>query len=205
MPRTIRMSLRASAATLLVLVGALAVATPAGAATETFHRFEAEATANYVVTQQCEDGSTAQMRVTVIGGHEEESESGETTLDSDFLTVLLRGFDCSGNFISDRGSGPADFSFSPSLQEASVTGTVTTVRGRTIVVDMTWEGTGPIEVTSNTTTFPGFTGHFVGKERDAVATGTVVVDGVTLVDGTTTNAEIETLEDKNISTGGGRP
>jgi len=32
-----------------------------------------------------------------------------------------------------------------------------------------------------------------------VATGTVVVDGDTLVDGSTTNAEIETLEDTNIS------
>jgi hypothetical protein len=35
--------------------------------------------------------------------------------------------------------------------------------------------------------------------RDAVATGTVVVDGDTLVDGSTTNAEIETLEDNNIA------
>jgi hypothetical protein len=36
--------------------------------------------------------------------------------------------------------------------------------------------------------------------RDAVATGTVVVDGETLVDGSTTNADIETLEDTNITT-----
>jgi hypothetical protein len=32
-----------------------------------------------------------------------------------------------------------------------------------------------------------------------VATGTVVVDGETLVDGSTTSAEIQSLEDKNIS------
>jgi hypothetical protein len=32
-----------------------------------------------------------------------------------------------------------------------------------------------------------------------VATGTVVVDGRTLVDGSTANAELETLEDKNTS------
>jgi hypothetical protein len=56
-----------------------------------------------------------------------------------------------------------------------------------------------MEVTSNTTTFPGFTGHFVGQEREAVATGTVVVDGDTLVNGSTTSARIETLEDTNIS------
>jgi hypothetical protein len=173
----------------------------ATASAETFHRFEAVATANYTVTQQCADGSTAVMRVTVTGGHEEESESGETTLDSDFLTVRLRGFDCAGNFVNDFGFGPAEFDFSPSLQTASVSGTVTTRGGRTVAVNMSWEGTGAIEATSNTTTFPGFTGHFKGKRRDAVATGTVVVDGETLVDGSTTNAEIETLEDTNVTTG----
>jgi hypothetical protein len=42
-----------------------------------------------------------------------------------------------------------------------------------------------------------------GKRRDAIATGAVVVDGETLVDGSTTNAEIETLEDTNTTTGAG--
>jgi hypothetical protein len=186
----------------VALVAALVVPASAAAAVETFHRFEAVATANYTVAVPCADGSTTTMRVTVIGGHEEESESGETTLDSDFLTVLIRGIDCEGNFVNDRGSGPAEFEFSPSLQTASVSGTITTRDGRSVTADVDWEGTGPIEATSNTTTFPGFTGHFVGMRRDAVATGTVVVDGQTLVDGSTTNAEIETLEDKNIRTDG---
>ena len=183
----------------LALLGVLTMPGPASAAVETFHRFEAVATANYIVTRQCPDGSTVQMRVTVIGGHEEESESGVSSVDSDFVTVLLRGFDCDGTFVNDRGSGPADFEFSPSLRTASVEGTITTREGRSVTVDMTWEGTGEMETTSNTTTFPGFTGHFTGHRRDAVATGTVVVDGETLVAGSTTNAEIETLEDKNIS------
>jgi hypothetical protein len=189
--------LRWRAVLLMALAGALLFPAPASAATETFHRFEVVATANYVVTRDCGDGRTAQTRVTVLGGHEEESQSGETTLDSDFLTVLIRGFDCAGNFTSDSGSGPAEFTWSPSLQQASVTGTITTRQGRVVSVDMNWEGTGPIEATSNTTTFPGFTGHFQSMRRDAVATGTVVVDGETLVDGSTTNAEIETLEDTN--------
>ena len=184
------------AATLAALA-ALVLPAAAAAQVETFHRFEAVATANYVVTEDCGDGSTATLRVTVIGGHEEESEDGTTTLDSDFATVLIRGFDCEGNLVNDRGSGPAEFTFSPSLQTAAVEGTITTRDGRTVAVDVTWEGTGPIESTSNTTTFPGFVGHFQGKRRDAVATGTVVVDGETLVDGSTTNAELETLEDNN--------
>jgi hypothetical protein len=197
------MSTRASrrprwyAVVLLALVGALLVSAAASAATETFHRFEVVATANYVVTEDCGDGRTVQKRITVLGGHEEESQSGETTLDSDFLTVIIRGFDCSGEFISDSGSGPAEFTWSPSLQQASVSGTITTRQGRVVSVDMDWEGTGSIEATSNTTHFPGFTGHFQSRRRDAVATGTVVVDGKTLVDGSTTNAEIETLEDTN--------
>ena len=200
MSTTLSRRSRAYAVAVLALLAALVVPAAAGAATETFHRFEAIATANYTINEQCADGSTAQMRVTVIGGREEETESGETTLD-EFLTVLLRGFDCEGNFVNDRGTGPADFEFSPSLQTASVTGTITTRGDRTVAVDMSWEGTGRIESTSNTTTFPGFTGHFKGKQRDAVATGTVVVDGQTLVNGSTTNAEIETLEDTNITTG----
>ena len=184
---------------LLAATAVLSASSSAVAATETFHRFEAIATANYSVDQQCADGSTVEQRITVIGGHEEESESGFSTLDSDFVTVLIRGFDCDGSFFSDSGSGPAIFTFSPSLQRASVAGTVTTRGDRVVSVDLTWKGIGAKETTSNTTTFPGFTGHFVGKRRDALATGTVVVDGDTVVNGSTTNAEIETLEDKNIS------
>jgi hypothetical protein len=194
---------RMYAIALLALLGALVLPASAAASTETFHRFEAVATANYIVTEQCTDGSTAQLRVTVIAGHEEESESGESTLDSDFLTVLLRGFDCAGNFVNDRGSGSAEFTFSPSLQRAAVTGTITTRNGRSVTVDVSWEGAGEVEVTNNVTTFPGFTGHFQGKRRDAVATGTVVIDGETVVDGSTAIAEIETLEDTNITTGQG--
>jgi len=185
---------------LLAAGGVLAVPAQGSAAVQTFHRFEVDATANYTVSEQCADGSTSTTLVTVIGGHEEESENGVSTLDSDFLTVLIRNsLDCEGIFVNDRGSGPADFAFSTSLQTASVDGTVTTRDGRSVTVEMGWKGTGPKETTSNTTTFPGFTGHFVGERRDAVATGTVVVDGDTLVDGSTANAEIETLEDNNIS------
>jgi hypothetical protein len=133
----------------------------------------------------------------VIAGHEDEAESGVTTIDHDFLTVRIFGFDCAG-FVNDFGTGDAEFTFSPSLQTAAVTGTVTTRNGRSVAVDMAWEGSGPIEVTDNVTIFEGFTGHFHGQVRDAVATGTVLVNGATLVDGSTTNARLETLEDTNI-------
>jgi hypothetical protein len=188
---------RAFVVAFLVLIGALLVPA-ATASVETFHRFEVDATANYTITQTCADGSTVTTRVQVIAGHEDEAESGMTTLDHDFLTVRIFGFDCAG-FVNDFGTGDAEFAFSPSLQTAAVTGTVTTRNGRSVAVDMAWEGTGEIEVTNNVTIFEGFTGHFHGRLRDAVATGTVLVNGATLVDGSTTNAELETLEDTNIS------
>jgi hypothetical protein len=188
---------RAFVVALLVLVGAVLVPV-ATASVETFHRFEVDATANYTITQNCADGSTVTTRAQVIAGHEDEAESGVTTLDHDFLTVRIFGFDCAG-FVNDFGTGDAEFTFSPSLQTAAVTGTVTTRDGRSVAVDMAWDGTGPIEVTDNVTTFEGFTGHFHGQVRDAVATGTVLVNGATLVDGSTTNATLETLEDTNIS------
>jgi hypothetical protein len=186
---------------LFAFLGALLLPASAAAATETFRFFEVNAQANYTVVEQCADGTTRTLRVTVIGGHEEEQVNGETTTDEDFLTVLLRGATCDNPFVNDRAFGTGEFTFSPSLQTASVTGTVTSRDGRVIEVDMSWEGTGPIESTNNTTTFPGFVGHFQGKERDAVATGTVIVNGETVVNGSTTNASIETLEDNNTTTG----
>jgi hypothetical protein len=192
-----RRSLRFALA--FAVIAGLVVPASAAAATETFHRFEVNAQANYTITHTCADGTTRVTRVTVIGGLEEETEDGVTESD-EFVTVILRGSDCAGS-LNDFGTGEAEFSFSPSLQEASVTGTITTFGGRVVAVDMTWEGTGPLEVESRTTTFPGFTGHFVETRRDAVATGTVVVDGSTLVNGTTTNAFIRTFEDRNTTTG----
>jgi hypothetical protein len=184
---------------LLVLLGALAIPVAATAQVQTFHRFEVDAIATYTITETCPDESTSTTFVNVFSGHEDEAENGETTIDRDFVTVRILNFgDCDGNFVNDIGSGPADFTFSPSLQTAAVTGTITTRAGRSVAVNLTWEGTGPIEVDNNTTIFEGFTGHFQGKRRDAVANGTVLVNGETLVNGSTTNAEIETLEDNNI-------
>jgi hypothetical protein len=195
------MSRRRVAIVVLGLLAALLLPASAAATTETFRFFEVNAQANYTIVEQCADGTRRTLRVTVIGGHEEEQVNGETTTDEDFLTVLLRGATCDNPFINDRAFGTGEFTWSPSLQPASVTGTVTSRDGRVIEVDMSWEGTGPIEVTENTTIFPGFVGHFQGRERDAVATGTVVVNGQTIVNGSTTNASIETLEDNNRTTG----
>ncbi len=180
---------------LLVILRLGTAAAPAGAAVDTFVRFEENATANWTVTEQCPDGTTATTRVTVIAGEEYESPDLDDV--NEFVTVLIRGFDCDGNLINDRGSGPATYTSSPSLKTASVTGTAVLRSGAEATVDVTWQGTGGIETTVNQTQFDGFVGIFTSKLREASATGTAVVDGDTLVSGPAQSAEIETLEDRN--------
>ncbi len=168
-------------ALLLVALGLVASPTPASAAVDRFIRFEEVATANWVVTEECPDGSTSQLRVTVIAGREFESPDIDDV--NTFATVLIRGFDCEGNLVNDRGSGPASYTSSPSLQEAHVMATVPLRSGAVATVDVTWDGMGRLETTVNQTQFEGFVGIFTSKQRDAVATGTVVVDGETIVSG----------------------
>jgi hypothetical protein len=185
----------ALAATLAVL----AVPGTASAATSTFDRLEVIAVADFRnLTEVCDDGTTVTSRVRITGGHEEEAEDGVSTLDRDYLRVQIQS-GCTG--IIQVTTNDLDFMWSPSLQTASVEGTFTTAAGDTISVDITWEGTGPIEIDQNNTSFPGRSATFVGRERTAVATGTVALNGKTLVDGaTTTNASIESLEDDIVET-----
>lgn len=186
---------RALVLPLLVAIGLSAAPTPASAAVDTFIRFEENASASWIVTEQCPDGSVATTRVTVIAGKELESPDLDDV--NQFVTLLIRGFDCDGNLINDRGSGPAIYTSSPSLKQASVTGTVHLRSGSEATVDVSWQGTGGVETTVNQTQFDGFVGIFTSKLRAATATGTVEVDGDTLVSGPAQSAQIETLEDRN--------
>jgi hypothetical protein len=185
---------------LAVALAVLAVPATASAATSTFDRLEIIGTADFRnLTEVCDDGRTVTSRVRITGGHEEEAEDGVSTLDRDYLRVQIQS-GCTG--IIQVTTNDADFTWSPSLQSARVVGTFTTTTGQTISVDITWEGTGPIQINQNNTSFPGRSATFVGRERDAVATGTVVLDGKTLVGGSTTtaNASIESLDDHIVET-----
>ena len=193
--------MRMSVPRLVALVATLAVlAVPgtASAARSTFDRLEVIGSADFRnLTEVCDDGRTVTSRVRITGGHEEEAEDGVSTVDRDYLRVQIQS-GCTG--IIQVTTNDADFTWSPSLQTASVTGTFTTTNGQTISVDITWAGTGRIVVDQNNTSFPGRSATFVGRQRDAVATGTVLLDGKTLVDGSTTNALIESLDDHIIET-----
>ncbi len=184
---------------LATALAVLVVPAMASAATSTFDRLEVIGTADFRnLTEVCDDGTTATSRVRITGGHEEEAEDGVSTLDRDYLRVQIQS-GCTG-IIQVTTNEDFVFTWSPSLQTASVVSTFTTPAGDTISVDITWEGTGPIETNNNNTSFPGRSANFVGRERDAVATGTVVLDGKRLVDGSTTNASIESLDDHIVET-----
>jgi hypothetical protein len=184
---------------LAATLAALAVPPTASAATSTFDRLEVIATADFRnLTEVCDDGTTATSRVRITGGHEQEAKDGVSTLDRDYLRVQIQS-GCTGRFIQVT-TNELDFMWSSSLQTASVSRTFTTTAGDTISVDITWEATGPIDVSQNNTSFPGRSATFVGRERVAVATGTVVLNGKTLVEGSTTNAGIESLDDHIVET-----
>jgi hypothetical protein len=183
---------------LAAALAVLAVPSTASAATSTFDRLEVIGTADFRnLTEVCDDGSTVTSRVRITGGHEQETEDGVATLDRDYLRVQIQS-GCTG--IIQVTTNETDFTWSDSLQTASVVGTFTTTTGQTISVNIAWEGLNPLRVEQNNTSFPGRSATFIGRERDAVATGTVVLDGKTLVDGSTTNALIESLDDHIVST-----
>jgi hypothetical protein len=131
-----------------------------------------------------------------LGARWTEFESPDVDDVNMFVSLFVQGFDCDGTFIFDRGTGEAVYTGDPSLQNASVSGTIDLNDGSVASIDVQWSGTGPLETTVNQTQFPSFVSVFTNRERDATATGTVIVDGVTIVSGPSRSADIETLEDK---------
>lgn len=202
--------LRRPAARLIPLVavaGAFAMPVVADAKSSTFHRYEAIADARFVTEEQCPEGSaqlTSRTTVAITAGHEDESQDGTPTLDNDYLRFGIQSSDCDGNFVTDsafsqRGDD-ITFTSTPSLSAASVTGTLPTRSGGTVTVDIDWTGLGKkAEVQKSKNNFPGTSNSFEGMRRDADATGTVVYNGDTVVDGSTTSAELESLEDTNTT------
>ena len=179
-----------SLVTPLAVLGVLAVPPAAHAESDVFHRFEANAVAIYRnVTLPAMTARPRASGFRITGGHEDEAENGVVTEDHDFLTV----------FVNDTGTAEdVDFVWSPSLQTASLSGTVITRNsGHVITANVSWEATSAMELDTNTNAFPGWVNHFVGRERAAVARGRVVYKGRQFVDGSTTDAGIETLEDTN--------
>ena len=160
---------------------------------EIFIRYEENAQANWVIEEECADGSLAELFVAVIAGL--EFESPELADVNEFGLLLVQGSRCDGSFVFERGSGTFGYTGSVTLRQAGL-GHDHPQRGG-------WRRStcsgrvGRVESTINRTERPGFLGIF--RTARAEASGTVTLDGAPLVSGPSDSADIETLEDFNVT------
>jgi hypothetical protein len=140
---------------------------------------EQVASARWLISFQCPDGSTAADGRLIV--ETDNFIDAGTTPDSN--PPLRVGFvgQCPDGTFSWGFTRPAATQFDPDLKSVSVSGTFANVRdnrggSHTVSVDASWTATGPITTTVNG---PGSK----RKQRSATATATIVLDGTTLVSG----------------------
>jgi len=161
---------------LLVLTAALAFV-PSASAANGFT--EQVASARWLISFQCPDGSTAQDGRLIV--ETDNFIAAGSTPDPD--PPLRVGFvgQCPDGTFSWGFVQAAPTQFDPDLKDVSVSVTVANVRDNrgvvhTVSVDASWTGTGPIITTVNG---PGSK----SKKRSATATATIDFDDSTPVDG----------------------
>jgi hypothetical protein len=140
---------------------------------------EEVASARWLITFQCPDGTTATDGRLIVET-DNFIEAGTTRDPNPPLRVGFVG-QCPDGTFSWGFVRPAPTQFDPDLKNVTVSGTFTNVRDNrgglhTVSVDARWTGTGPIMTTVNG---PGSK----RKQRAATATATILFDGNTLVDG----------------------
>jgi hypothetical protein len=162
---------------LVVLTAALAFSASASAVRELF--FEETASAFWAVPHQCADGTTVQGTLLVQPTRDFEApdtEDPEPTARLQLLAVCPDGT----SFSWGAPTVPATITSIENLKSLSASGAgiARDNLGGTHQVSfaVTWTGVGPLETTVNG---PGSK----RQQREAVATGQVIFDGVVLVDG----------------------
>jgi hypothetical protein len=172
--------LRRSAAPLAAVVVALTAlqATPAQAVRNLF--FEQQAQAFWSIPHECADGSVVQGTLLVNPTYDynaPETVDTNPTTRVQFLAVCPDG--SSFSWIT-RPSASSAISIDEDLASMTTSGSGTAVEPdgtiHQVTFDVAWTGVGPLEVSVNG---PGSK----TKEREAVATGQVTLDGVVVVDG----------------------
>jgi hypothetical protein len=161
------------------LLATLAVLVVPTVASATNGFTEEVASARWLISFQCPDGTTAADGRLIVET-DNFIEAGTTRDPNPPLRVGFVG-QCPDGTFSWGFVQPAPTQFDPDLKNVSVSGTFANVRDNrgglhTVSVDASWTGTGPIITTVNG---PGSK----SKERSATATATIVFDGTTLVDG----------------------
>jgi hypothetical protein len=137
------------------------------------------ASARWLVSFQCPDGSTASGGRMIVET-DNFIDAGTTPNPNPPLRVGFTG-QCPDGTYSWGFTRPAPTQFDPNLKSVSVSGTFANVpdnRGalHTVSVNASWTGTGPVRTTVNTA-------GSKSKERSATATATILFDGSTLVNG----------------------
>ncbi|MCI0686978.1 MAG: hypothetical protein L0Y54_07055 [Sporichthyaceae bacterium] len=170
---------RVAAIPLLALTAVLAIAMSAPAQAERSLFFEETAEAFWAVPHTCADGSIVQATLLVRTTRDFESpdtEDPDPTARVQFLAVCPDGT----SFSWAAPGAAATITSDENLKSvaASGSGIARDILGGThqVSFDATWTGVGPIETTVNVA-------GSKRKEREAIATGQVVFDGVVLVDG----------------------
>ena len=186
--------------TLLVAVAALAAAQGAAAQSEIFHFTDEFVTAGFRSTDPT---GCITSTVLVTGGSDVDVEPPGAPTRTSGASLRIQQFNsCTGEFTFCSGFGEdVQFSSNPSVKNASLTGTIpvvcTTPTGTTTStaeIDLAFACTGEIERDRSDLHFhfEGFVlnAFFRGATCDAVATGTVLLDGVNVTPNPSIRAEI---------------
>lgn len=194
-----------AAASVAGLLAGLFVSAPASSAeADLFRFFEERAEANWNVAHECSDGSVIQARLLVRGTLDfqtPETEDTQTTARVQYFGVCP-----DGSFNLVGAAIPAEVTFRPNLASAHVLGSgqLRDALGNLHPVDfdVSWSGVGMVEREVRVFSSPGFSTLVHTEEhRDAVAIGSVSIDGSPVVNGDQANRGtpfIETEEDRRI-------
>lgn len=169
--------LRRCVVALTAVIAVFAFSTAASAERSLF--FEETAAAFWTVPHQCADGTIVQGTLLVQSTRDFEApdiEDAEPTVRVQFLAVCPDG----SSFSWAAPTAPATITSAENLKSVTAEGcgVARDNLGGTheVCFDVTWTAVGPLETTVNG---PGSK----RQQREATATGTVIFDGVVLVDG----------------------
>ena len=194
----------AVAAAVIVAVAGLAGGTQSASAAQVIRFTDQFATAGF---RSIDPSGCIQTVVLLTAGNDVDQEPpGPPTRTSGAFLRITQFDRCTGTFtvcsggVSGEDSG-VEFSTNPAVREATLTGTIplrcTSSTGVTFVnavVNMTWTGTGEADRSVNNNHFDFgdliMNTQFRGATRDAVATGTVLLNGVNVTPNPSVRGEI---------------
>jgi Tfp pilus assembly protein PilV len=211
MSRSLRFWQRAALSVMALILALTGLAQPqAAAAAEVFRFHDQFAIAGFRSTDP-----TGCIRTTVLlvaGRDVEQEPPGPPTRTSGATLRITQVDSCTGTFVSGSGSvSGVNFQSNPSARQATLTATIpvrlSTPTGTTVVnvpVNITWTATGAPDSSVNRIHFhfPDLiiNAQFRGITRPAVATGTILLNGINLTPNPSVSGEIsfETQQEVRI-------